>query len=447
MSKKELPADSNLEGADAEGLSPVSERSPGMSREIKVGLAVILVLFAVFGALLANRLRRAATTAPVADEVAAKSESRAAEKPGAKELLAAPVSATPVAPTVVTAQPALTNPATSVAKFNTQAETPRWKDASYESASGASPPSFMPRLDGPGKDRVTASSEGERATPAWQGGPSLASGPSATKVQMTNSLSASTGQQPFDPFARPSGAAASGPQAGPAIDLAVPADPSPTREAKGAAGAADAFRPSPFESRSTASAAPTVGAPATPAGFAQSDSSAGLRRLDSDAGRRPDGTYVVQPNENYWAISHRLYGTGAYFRALAEHNRKRYPDENRLTVGDVIAAPAAAELERMYPALCPKSDHRRVALDRSVVSSASVRAGGRVYVVQEGDNLFNIAKYELGKAARWVEIYELNRELLGTQVDRLTPGMKLTLPEGPPPARTAVQGPDSGLRR
>ena len=31
----------------------------------------------------------------------------------------------------------------------------------------------------------------------------------------------------------------------------------------------------------------------------------------------------------------------------------------------------------------------------------------------EGDTLFNIARYELGKASRWVEIYEFNRDLLG----------------------------------
>jgi nucleoid-associated protein YgaU len=55
-----------------------------------------------------------------------------------------------------------------------------------------------------------------------------------------------------------------------------------------------------------------------------------------------------------------------------------------------------------------------------------------VYVVQEGDNLFDIARYELGKATRWTDIVELNREALGANLDDLnylTPGMKLILPQ------------------
>ena len=48
----------------------------------------------------------------------------------------------------------------------------------------------------------------------------------------------------------------------------------------------------------------------------------------------------------------------------------------------------------------------------------------------EGDTLFNIARYELGKASRWAEIYDLNRDVLGKDFNYLTPGTQLTLPEG-----------------
>ena len=39
--------------------------------------------------------------------------------------------------------------------------------------------------------------------------------------------------------------------------------------------------------------------------------------------QRSDGKYEVQPNDSYWTISERLYGTGAYFKALTQHNRGR----------------------------------------------------------------------------------------------------------------------------
>ena len=52
-----------------------------------------------------------------------------------------------------------------------------------------------------------------------------------------------------------------------------------------------------------------------------------------------------------------------------------------------------------------------------------------MYVVEEGDTLFDIARYELGKASRWAEIYDLNRNQLGSDYDYLAPGTKLMLPD------------------
>jgi len=54
---------------------------------------------------------------------------------------------------------------------------------------------------------------------------------------------------------------------------------------------------------------------------------------------------------------------------------------------------------------------------------------GRTYTVVAGDTLFNIARHELGRASRWTEIYELNRDKLGRDFNSLKPGMKLALPE------------------
>ena len=51
-----------------------------------------------------------------------------------------------------------------------------------------------------------------------------------------------------------------------------------------------------------------------------------------------------------------------------------------------------------------------------------------LHAVNEGDTLFTIARYELGKATRWAEIYDLNREALGEDFDYLRPGMELVMP-------------------
>lgn len=167
--------------------------------------------------------------------------------------------------------------------------------------------------------------------------------------------------------------------------------------------------------------------------------------------RRDDGTYEVQPNDTYWTISQKCYGTGSYFRALAEVNRKKIPQEDQLQVGALISAPDVAQLERQYPKLCPKSSRREtVKHSATPVSASGHLAGARTYTTQEGDTLYEIAKAELGKASRWVEIYELNREQLGPDYDYLPAGLHLALPgkeSTDAVTRRPAQGPDFRYQR
>jgi nucleoid-associated protein YgaU len=62
-------------------------------------------------------------------------------------------------------------------------------------------------------------------------------------------------------------------------------------------------------------------------------------------------------------------------------------------------------------------------------ATAPAASGGRTYTVAEGDSLFDIARNELGKASRWVEIYDLNADVLGKDIDNLTPGTRIVLPD------------------
>nr|NIL99070.1 LysM peptidoglycan-binding domain-containing protein [Planctomycetales bacterium]NIM10179.1 LysM peptidoglycan-binding domain-containing protein [Planctomycetales bacterium]NIN09605.1 LysM peptidoglycan-binding domain-containing protein [Planctomycetales bacterium]NIN78726.1 LysM peptidoglycan-binding domain-containing protein [Planctomycetales bacterium]NIO35903.1 LysM peptidoglycan-binding domain-containing protein [Planctomycetales bacterium] len=114
--------------------------------------------------------------------------------------------------------------------------------------------------------------------------------------------------------------------------------------------------------------------------------------------RSPEGTYRVMPNDNFWTIAEKLYGSGNYFKALKHYNRQRYPVAEQLAVGDEVLAPSKAELLKLYPDLCPK--------DRKRATTFGVRTrpptDGQVYIVQEGDTLFDIARYELGDPSRWV---------------------------------------------
>lgn len=160
---------------------------------------------------------------------------------------------------------------------------------------------------------------------------------------------------------------------------------------------------------------------------------------------RSDGTYVVEPNDSFWKISESLYGTGAYFKALAEHNRTKYGTEDQLRVGDTILAPEVTELEKKYPGLCPSPERREVVRQRASVANVSTGrsgrySGGKVYTVEQGDTLFDIARFKLGEGSRWTEIYDLNRDALQDSFDYLTPGMELVLP-GDEPTDTLTRRP------
>lgn len=161
-----------------------------------------------------------------------------------------------------------------------------------------------------------------------------------------------------------------------------------------------------------------------------------------------DGKYTVQPGDTLWSISEGVYGTGGYFKALAEHNRNVLPRSHELTVGQQVEVPPATQLERDYPGLCPKQ--RKSALvpaGGQPRPAARTASGSDVYIVAEGDTLFDIARYELGKASRWAEIYELNRELLGEDFDYLRPGTELAMPPRTRPAASISRGEDEGYRR
>lgn len=143
--------------------------------------------------------------------------------------------------------------------------------------------------------------------------------------------------------------------------------------------------------------------------------------------------YRVEPRDTFWMISKKVYGSGAYYRALYEYNKNDYPQASALRPGDLVATPEVATLRKTFPDMCPPKGTIERAEERLRTVSAGSRVNGGtpgMYVVEKGDSLFDIARYELGSAARWTEIYELNKEALGDDVNLLKPGMQLRMPGG-----------------
>lgn len=486
MSKKQpvfVPIEEEPEVSAATAETP--DRSP-LGREMKLGLGVIAVLLVALGGVLIYKLVGLPdAAAPPENPVA---EASAGDSAGDS----APLVTLPSQPTVMTAtadssvQPASGTLDNWAIPSDT---TPAGTAGVADSAPAPSPPSFMPK---PAEAEPSPHYAGY-ATPEPSGEPSAAwqSNPADSPVSAVGS----------DPFRQPSAApTADSEPAGFASQAPAPqaadAGLAPAWQAPPSAAATGEANPlrtqAGTETGGASAEAPALPATDTMPAVSSPSGSAALVHAPEDAAPSPlpaygggysrstyresqpvapatmpaathnppiaraaiqsiaptdNGTYTIQPGDNYWRISETLYGTGAYFRALAEHNRKKFPQENKLVVGDTISVASAEKLTADYPGLCPKPGHRDAAQQRAQIVSTSTRVGGgKVYVVQEGDSLFDIAKFELGKASRWVEVYELNRDVLGKQFDYLTPGMQLVLPEDRP-AGTVTQRSDPIYQR
>jgi nucleoid-associated protein YgaU len=173
----------------------------------------------------------------------------------------------------------------------------------------------------------------------------------------------------------------------------------------------------------------------------------------------PSGdTYRVQPEDNFWKISRKQYGTARYYQALMRYNQDRVPDPQKLRPGTQILTPSAAVLEQRFPDLIEKSSstapasggaNERTArrpgfeqpspaddieerTDRNTTETGSAgyfygQSGEPLYRIGPDDTLTGIAQRHLGRASRWTEIYEKNQDVLQSP-DNLTLGTVIRLP-------------------
>ncbi len=140
-------------------------------------------------------------------------------------------------------------------------------------------------------------------------------------------------------------------------------------------------------------------------------------------------TAMVQSGDSHWTIAQRVYGDGNYFRALYKHNRHEFPHPDDLPTGRLVKVPPVEHLRQQYPDMCPRAKSSVSQVSYSSGRHALPSSAHRSYSVQSGESLFDIARFELGQASRYVEIIRLNPERLpANQTGLLPTGLQLRLP-------------------
>ncbi len=157
--------------------------------------------------------------------------------------------------------------------------------------------------------------------------------------------------------------------------------------------------------------------------------------------------YIVQEGDTFWDISKKLYGKHGYFLALYDHNRDAIPNADLMQPGTRLRTPDANVLKPLATKLAvtskPVRMAARVSADDRVMSGTTVARSRRgveeeagIYVTEKGlpmyrvgdkDTLMKIAVDHLGRAERWKQIYNMNRDQMKSEQD-LQPGAELRLP-------------------
>jgi hypothetical protein len=372
-------------------------RASGLGKEIKIGLTVITILLVVLGAVVAVKLR-GSQDEPVADAEADTPGKAAAHEPASGGLKTKPeateVKATPsTGITPLSTRPPLEDGNKGIPKNRSSVQDDR----------GPRVPSLF---DAPPASESMATDRYGDASGA--GRPSRGAGPWQRGAAEEPIAGASA--QDLNPF--PKGPASANPLRQPELpdppSVGGPAWPLPSTNRQSPAGPTIATRP------------PAGAAAATPRG---TDLSGGLSSLSGSAGldRGP-----APPMGTPW--------------------RDRAPDPLAAskTPGPLTGATG------VLPPTTPRSGRDPDAgrqPNATWPGTSGRAAGGRVYVAREGDTLYDVAKFELGKVGRWAEIYELNRDTVRNQFDYLTPGTKLILPDGGTGAGNLTRRPGSGFNR
>lgn len=65
---------------------------------------------------------------------------------------------------------------------------------------------------------------------------------------------------------------------------------------------------------------------------------------------------------------------------------------------------------------------------KTLTATATSGSGAKTYTVVSGDSLWKIAQKTLGDGSRWREIYELNKDTVGSNPNRIYPGQVYNLP-------------------
>ena len=133
----------------------------------------------------------------------------------------------------------------------------------------------------------------------------------------------------------------------------------------------------------------------------------------------PMTEYTIKAGDTGVSIAKEWFGDGNKWTLISKANP--WADFNRLKIGQKINLPPRDATESSISG-APQPSSAKTA-------SKPVTMGDKTtYTVQAGDTLVKIARKHYGSDAKWEDIYNANKSVIGGDPANLKVGMKLTLP-------------------
>lgn len=137
-----------------------------------------------------------------------------------------------------------------------------------------------------------------------------------------------------------------------------------------------------------------------------------VKIIDVTEGEKPDhlpDTYKVEKGDNLWSIAEKFYKSGYNFVDIAE--------ANSLTNAGLI------EIDQEL--VIPQVAVRKLTVEETTLVNT---IESDTYTTVAGDYLWDIAVRAYGDGFAWVSIYQMNKELIGSNPNILLKGVTLSLP-------------------
>ena len=131
--------------------------------------------------------------------------------------------------------------------------------------------------------------------------------------------------------------------------------------------------------------------------------------------------YTWKAGDSFKSLAQTYYGTPLHVARLRAANEG--VDDTKLAAGARVLVPSKAATNEVRAA------GALAAPAAGVAPAAAVAWAGGLYKVKSGDVLGTISQSVYGSTKHWKRIYDANKDVIGTDPNRLKVGMELRIPE------------------